>query len=386
MIKRRLLIGLTAILLLSGCWDIKDLQDVNYAVSVGLDYKQGKYIIYAQYIDFSFVSKQETGKVSEPPLQWVGKGEGETIDLAMNNLFNTTQQRTMWSHITNVVLTNDMLTHGLENVEETLSRFREIRYTPWVYGTHESIEDIYTTPGFFNFTVLNTILNEPMEHYEQKSYIKPMRYVRFISIFREPDQTILLPSISVNKDQWKKNNKNEKKLAVNGVFAIKNNTLKGWFDKESLVGLRWMEPSTVRSPLAIKNDGKIIAVISAGRPKIGIRYIAEEESPHFSITLKLEGELFESLDSITESELIEKAQQKIKEEVMTTYENGLKHNVDLYSLEHVLYRKNFRLWKKTQEEDGFQLNKESIRSLDVEVNITHSGMIRTKVRKMPPEK
>lgn len=39
-----------------------------------------------------------------------------------------------------------------------------------------------------------------MELYE----LAPMKYVEFISEAREPDKTILLPSISLNKEQWKK--------------------------------------------------------------------------------------------------------------------------------------------------------------------------------------
>ncbi len=70
-----------------------------------------------------------------------------------------------------------------------------------------------------------------MEVYEQKSYIAPMKYVQFISEAKEPDKTVLLPSISINQEQWKKNNKSEKKLIINGAFAIQNQSLKGWFNQ-----------------------------------------------------------------------------------------------------------------------------------------------------------
>lgn len=50
-------------LLLTGCWDIREVQDINYISAIGVDYKDGEYIIYAQMLDFSSVAKQEGGEL-----------------------------------------------------------------------------------------------------------------------------------------------------------------------------------------------------------------------------------------------------------------------------------------------------------------------------------
>lgn len=117
------LVCLLVLLLVTGCWDIKDLQTVNYVTSVGLDYKNGKFIIYAQMLDFSSVAKQETGKASHPPSQWVGKGTGETINLAINDLYNAMQQKSLWSHITSIVISNSYLEQETTRMADTFFVF-----------------------------------------------------------------------------------------------------------------------------------------------------------------------------------------------------------------------------------------------------------------------
>jgi len=382
----RLSVCLAILFLLTGCWDIKDLQAINYVTSVGLDYKEGKFIIYAQMLDFASIAKQETGKSSQPPNQWVGKGTGETINLALNDLYNTMQQKTLWSHITSFVITNSYLEQETTRMTDTFFRFRDIRYTPWVYGTNDSIEQLFSTPGFFNLTSLSTILAEPMELYEQKSYIAPMKYVEFISEAREPDKTVLLPSISINQKQWNKSDKNEKKLFINGVFAIQNQSFKGWFGQKKINGLRWMESKTVRSPLAIEENGKVKAVLSMGEPKFDIKFHNEKNQPRFSININISGNIIESLDSLTDTEMIKKAQKQIEKEVRSTYEEGLKKKADFYSLEYELYRKHYFTWKQLGAKGQFLLKPDSLQNISVHVKLTHSGMIRSAPIEMPQQK
>lgn len=59
----------------TGCWDIKTIQDTNYFTAIGFDYQNGRYVVYAQMLDFSSVAKQEAGKAGQPPQIWVGREE-----------------------------------------------------------------------------------------------------------------------------------------------------------------------------------------------------------------------------------------------------------------------------------------------------------------------
>nr|WP_231571358.1 hypothetical protein [Paenibacillus sp. VKM B-2647] len=63
----------------TGCWNIKEIQNISYATAIGFDYRDGKYIVYLQLIDFSSVAKLEGQQKSREAPVWVGKGTGASF-------------------------------------------------------------------------------------------------------------------------------------------------------------------------------------------------------------------------------------------------------------------------------------------------------------------
>lgn len=47
------------VILLTGCWDSKEVQSINFITAIGIDYADNQYTTYAQLIDFSSIAKQE---------------------------------------------------------------------------------------------------------------------------------------------------------------------------------------------------------------------------------------------------------------------------------------------------------------------------------------
>jgi hypothetical protein len=61
LLRTTLVLG-AVVLFLSGCWDMKSIQDTNYVAALGFDFQDGKYVVYAQLLDFSNVSKPDFSK------------------------------------------------------------------------------------------------------------------------------------------------------------------------------------------------------------------------------------------------------------------------------------------------------------------------------------
>ncbi|MBD2864579.1 hypothetical protein [Paenibacillus oceani] len=59
----------------------------------------GKYVVYAQLLDFSNVSKPDFSKGGATGNVWSGKEEGITVVDAMNRLYKTSQQRVLGTSI-----------------------------------------------------------------------------------------------------------------------------------------------------------------------------------------------------------------------------------------------------------------------------------------------
>ena len=99
------------VILLTGCWDSKEVQSINFITAIGIDYADNQYTTYAQLIDFSSIAKQEGPTPREGSKIWIGRGTGSTLSMAINNLYQTSQQQTLWTHVKAIVLSKMLWNH-----------------------------------------------------------------------------------------------------------------------------------------------------------------------------------------------------------------------------------------------------------------------------------
>ncbi|WJH31427.1 hypothetical protein N6H13_13285 [Paenibacillus sp. CC-CFT742] len=199
---------MSCMVLLTGCWDSKEVQSINFITGIGIDYEDNKYIAYAQLIDFSSIAKQEGPTSREASDIWIGRGEGTTLSMALNDLYQTSQQQTLWTHVKAIVLSKNALNGKLEDIFNTLLHSGELRYTPWIYGTEQNIPDVLSPAALLNQSTQTIELFEPVKLYKQFSSFEPIRLHQLLDGFREPASVILLPSITNRNQTWFNGDKN----------------------------------------------------------------------------------------------------------------------------------------------------------------------------------
>ncbi|TVY08908.1 Ger(x)C family spore germination protein [Paenibacillus cremeus] len=372
----RRLLWLPVVLTLSGCWDIHYIENINYITALGFDYADNQFIAYGQMLDFSSVAKQEgSRKSTTPAVTWVGKGKGETFNMALNDFYRTAQQRILWSQITSIVITDRALAHGTDEFNDAITRYREIRFTPWVYATKEPMDQLFVTPAFFNLSELSTIEHEPIQNYKQRSWIKPISYLQFASDIHEPGKTVIVPSITINHSQWKRNDAKESKMMVNGAYFITKDHYLGALNENQLEGLRWMTPETVRSPILIPAAQDSVDTLSLEHPKPKISTSFSSGEPTFSIAVELSGNVVELDTPMTETEMVKKAEAVVKQQIKQTYLAALKKKIDIYQLEYFAYKDHYQEWSKLTKLHPFRLSESSLSDIQVKVKLLHSGLL-----------
>ncbi|QJD82599.1 Ger(x)C family spore germination protein [Cohnella herbarum] len=372
-------------LLLTACWDIKSLQDVNYFTGIGIDYSDNTYKVYVQQLDFASVAKSEGGgKSDKPATVWIGSAEGKSISQAIVELYQTTQQTVFWGHLNAIVLSESTLKHGeLLGVIDSLIRYPEIRYTPWVYGTKADISDLFTTKPFFNLSPINSILHSPETNYNQRPIIAPMRLSQFIREMREPGQTALLPSLNVSDKTWKRNEKPDPKLEIDGIFAIRNVGYTSWVNDKELLGIRWLVNKSQGSRITLNQGDQTIAELKLAKPKSKVRVDMVNGAPVFKVGIKVSAAIIELWEMRSEADLEQLAGQLIAEQVRTALRVGINKKVDLLNLEHDFYRKKYNDWNKLTSAGKSPLLPINLGEVKVSVKIVQSGMYKFK-RKMTP--
>lgn len=369
-----LLIGLS---FLTGCWDAQNVEKINYITSFGLDYEKPNYVVYAQLMEFSTIAKQEGPPSMGKTDTWIGKGQGESINLAMNDLYNTAQRRIVWSHVTTIIIGEKALQQWPKGFVDAVTRFREIRFTPWVFGTKQPIREIMNAPTFFNLSPRETIAHSPAANYKQHSMILPLQYMTFIADYNEPAKTVILPTLATNSSQWEKSDKPEPKLEWDGAYIMSGKKLRGMLKQEDLKGLRWVTGQTVRSPLKVQENGKLLGVVSLESPLVHIDVKNPSSQPRYKLQISLEGNVVELLGDNPEKELLAAAKKMIEKEVRSTYEKGLALHSDLLQLQYALYLQHYKDWKKLSPSQ-LDLDKDSLEQIDIQLQLLHSGMLKEK--------
>lgn len=371
--KRILMLLSMLSLLLSGCWDNKEVQDINYITALGIDYKDNKYIIYVQMLDFATIAKQESSKPTEKAPIWVGRGTGTTLTEALIDLYTSSQQRVSWGHVTALVLTESVLQpKQLSQVFDLTNRSQEIRYTKWLYGTKDKMEDLFTVSPFFQLSPLHSLLHEPRESYVQFSFIRPIQFVNFIRLYREKAATVVLPSLHISTQNWSENLKQHPILEVNGGFLIKNKELMGWLKRSDLLGTRWLASANTHAAVIVKADGEAIGSIRLENPHSSIEVIRKPNSASYRIKLNVTGTVQTMYKKVGINEMKRLTEETLRKEMHNTFHKAALIQADPYELCLQLYRTDPKLWKKLVEQKK-EINDETPLELEVDVNLRYWG-------------
>ncbi|WEH10047.1 hypothetical protein [Alicyclobacillus fastidiosus] len=178
------------------------MEHMFYVHAIGVDYQDGKYVIYAQVLNPMAIAK-ESAKSEEKTGAWIGMGVGLSFDEAVQNLYATTQRRVYWGHMDAIVLSETVLAQkGVQEVLDDLTRYHEIRYTPWMFCTNTPVSKVLTAEPILESSPVYSVLSDPNEVYNQSSFIKPLRLHRFIVNLQEPGRPSILTEISVTENQW----------------------------------------------------------------------------------------------------------------------------------------------------------------------------------------
>lgn len=362
------------LILQTGCTDIKETQDLNYATAIGVDYRDGKYHTYIQLVDLMKVAKTE-GAETTPAKMWVSKAEGEIFIDSFFEIYKTAQERFVWAHVTAIVLTEAALQQGFQEIFDGLTRYHEFRLTPWVYGTNEPIQDILSAQGFFGQTSLNTILHHPESIFQQSSELKPIQLFELARQVYEPAYTANLPSLSINKSQWKVGKKQEPKLYLNGAYFIKNDQYKGFFSIKELKGMRWTTTEMERIQVLIPNEEGPSFLTVFEDPKV--KFLSN--GPKVDIVVNVKGNLAnrDKNKSLKLTEMKKLCEAIIKEEIHGQFELGIEKETDFLNLDHILYRDNWKVWRKEPK-----LTQASLNKVKVNVDIIHSGALTNRMIEM----
>lgn len=365
---------------LSGCWGYTEPEKMLYIHAVGVDYKDGKYEIHAQVIDFANTARSEK-PVTEQVQSEVGQATGRTMDEAFFNLYHSMGQKAFWGHLSFLVLSEELLKKGKMNpVIDSLIRFSETRYHILLYSTKDPVKDLLLTTQIINKSIKLSKLSDPRNSFGQESFIEPIDFRTLLIGLNEPGHEVAIPYVTVTEN-WESLEGKNKVESILGVGVISPDEFKGFLTGEKVKGLQWMNNKTKRGEVTAEIDSneenKITVVVE--KNKVKIKPIVGNDSVTFDIDVKMNVTVSGVEGKVTIDQIRETVAEEVKKEIEDTYEEALKHDIDIYRLSEYVYRKDVKAWKRLQKKGKVELSEDSIRNLTVKIEKVNTG--RKKLRR-----
>jgi len=367
------------LVMLSGCWDLKDLEHTIYITGLGVDYQDDKMHIYIRNLPFENIGKSEGGggRKKDAPI-WIGHGVGDSFDSATDNIYLTAQQRISWSHIGHIVFTNDALKQEgiIDDVVDVLNRYAETRSAIWLYGTESEIDTLFQSKPILNLSPYYAKENNPNKVYNQYSIVQPKSLRQYLIERYEPGKTGQFPVLNVSRDQWKKDEEAHSIPEWGGVTVIDETKLKGMYPVVDIKGLRWIDKTTRRAPLYLYKDESQYASIVSDTPKVKIKPIVQGESVQFSVEVAIKANIIENPHQASVKELKQLSEEKIKKQIEKTYELGMNNQADIYNLGYRLFKEKPKEFKRLKLDQRDWLNEETLKDIKVSLSLKSGGKVK----------
>ncbi|WP_042474934.1 Ger(x)C family spore germination protein [Bacillus ndiopicus] len=355
-------------LILASCWDNNEPERMLYIHGIGVDYKDGQFEIYAQLLDFSNIARSDQPN-SESIQTEVGRAKGRTIDEAAVNLYRAVDQRILWGHLSYVVFSQELLKSGeLMQAIDSFVRYRETRYTMWVYTSDEALNELLLVTPILNKGMTFSRVADPLNAYHQESFVEPVSLRTMLIDLDEPGHQVNVPFM-VSSDKWETPKGPDPVYEVKGISVITKSELKGSLLDGEAEGLRWMSKHTERAQITLKNGNDQIqyTTIIVDKVKPKIKPVEENDQLRFDISIKVQVTTSGQDGRKGDQKLKKEITEQIKKEVERTYLKGLEKKMDVYRLSEQAYRKKLKVWQQLNKDGEIPLTEDSIRKLDIKI-------------------
>ncbi|PQP83482.1 hypothetical protein C0Q44_01860 [Paenibacillus sp. PCH8] len=365
------------LILLTGCWDSKEVQSINFITAIGIDYQDNQYIAYAQLIDFSSIAKQEGPTSREGSQIWIGQGKGSTLSMAMNNLYETAQQQTLWTHVKAIVLSKNALNGRLEDIFNTLLHSGQLRYTPWIYATEQNIPEVLSASALLNQSAQTIELFEPMRLYKQHSGFEPIRLHQLLDGLREPAAVVLLPSVTNKNQTWYNGDEAPSLIRMDGFYVISNGKSQGKVAGADADGTRYVNYDHVyQYPLYVHgSDGKTPDLtLMLHNPKTRMKVRKRGDGVTFDLITSVKSTIIEDHGTFRSPRVMEQeAGKQIEAQIRNTFEKNKSRKIDSFGLVEHLYRHNLALWKEEVYQRTNPLERLKLGKVEVHIDILNAS-------------
>ncbi|WP_134700867.1 Ger(x)C family spore germination protein [Ammoniphilus sp. YIM 78166] len=348
---------LLSCLLVSGCWDRTEVNDLALATGLGLDMKDDDTIEITIEMHIPKLMGAESGGGGDAPVTMVRSGDGRTIAEAIARLNERIPRRVFWGHLKAIIFGEQFAKTGIRETVDFLVRHPQPRLRAKVFvakGTAKEILELQPPLERSQTEVLRELANsEVLLNITLKELLQMLsgdaQTAALPMITKLPVEKGLKPLQTIGYVNQTAIFKKDKMVATIGEKLTRGVL---WFRNEIQVSTVTVQPKEAQgyiSLLLIDADSQLIPRIENGKWKMTIKAVLEDDAVLNGTTFSLMDPTFvKSLEETVEEEL-----QKRLKQTLDKVQKDFK--TDILGFAEAFHRKYPKEWQKVRKnwEDTF---------------------------------
>lgn len=372
-------------LLLAGCWDRKEINDVAIVLSTGIDYvKDDELELSAEFVipEIMSATRKEGSSGAGVRSTFIESATGKTIAEARSKLQEKIARSLFWGHADATVFGEGMAKKGIREHLDYFARTPDARLRNTVFVCEGKAKDIISATPHLEDSASDT-LNE-LARFQISMDVTMSELMQMTG---SETGGALLPFVKkVSSSHNKGKMKGKTQLLLSGVAVFNGDKMIGKLDESLTRGLLWVRDEIKNATITVEVDegeGKITALmirsktkliprIEHGKWKITIQSLTEDDLVQNASKLDIrKGETIQMIE--------QKFEEKIEERMKQTVEIVQKDmKVDVLKFNRAFQQKYRKDWKKMKGDW-----KEFYPNIEVEYDIT-AKILRPGLSSEPP--
>ncbi len=396
-----LVMSFLLMVLLTGCWNRLELNELSVIIGTSIDWQEDKYHVSFQVINPSAISTQTGGGGGGNSPISVFSTSGTTVLEAIQKINLESPRTPFFAHNRVLIISENLAKEkGISEVIDFFLREGETRETMDIAlskGDPRDILEILLPQEKISANGIDQMFRKTEDNL---SAVKRIRLSEFAKSFVSSSANAIAPEITIkgkdgeqqsSLDALKKTTKSTV-LKIGDIGVFKKGKLAGWLDQNESKGINWInnEINNTVIPFSCSENEETTSTFQVERSKTKIKPIIKEDKIIIQAKIKPEGVLQETgcnMD-LTQPQYIQKLEKEIEKQIevdiYTTWEAAKELQADVFQFGSKIHAKYPKEWKKLKPDWDQKLTEIELK-LTINASVERTGMINDPFEKIMGE-
>ena len=366
--KVKFFIILLLSLLISGCYDYREINDLAIVSAIGIDKNENEYKVIAQIVNTQKSQNKNSDFI-------IYSSDDKSIQTAYNKITNEASKKLYVNHLNIIVISEEVAKDGISNILDIISRDSDFRAEVPIIISKTTSEELLKTVTSLTTLNSNSIRDTIINNQKYIGETSEVKFLDFISNYLSRKKDNFLPTFFVNNPTEKSKNfedllntETETKVEFFSNAVFKNDKLIGYLNDEENIGVNLIQNNAKTTLINIKCDDENYMSLKITNISSELSY---KDKLKFNLEFKGQALLTElncDIDLNKEKEIkkLEKKVNKYLKKIFNKTFNNINTNFnsDIFGFQDLIFKKNPKYYNKIKE----TFYEKEINKIEIKIN------------------